>query len=438
MRLAKLCTTLAAALVVASGYAQTGVDNMPVERLQAIGEARAAALSADLKLQANLPAYVIDSHRWKVGSTVNVAFLGGSTELHQAIEKLANEWTQYANIKFDFGYNPATGKYREWSRADKTYAARVRISFDQTGHYSAVGTESVDSKRFPPHMESMNFSDFNMQYPNAMPDDWGGIVRHEFGHALGLWHEHQKPFCTGEIRWVDEGSKQSAYTYYLNNLRWPTSYTDSNLKPPISVDDRFGKADSVNLTSLLIYKLPPEILIKGTASPCYTKTLPTTFSDLDKEAIALVYPFDKSKAVPVDPSKVTAVLAAVARSDILSISDRIAFSSKVESRTIADRPKVYVQMPSATAEVAAKEIRTRLKIDGFIAPEIENVGVERSPNRLEVRYFKKADQGSAEAVAASVANASDVASAPLVKYIKGYETKSIRPALEVWLPKSSR
>ena len=47
----------------------------------------------------------------------------------------------------------------------------------------------------------MNFSGFDIAPP---PDsEFARIVIHEFGHALGLEHEHQSPFssCENEFKW---------------------------------------------------------------------------------------------------------------------------------------------------------------------------------------------------------------------------------------------
>jgi hypothetical protein len=48
----------------------------------------------------------------------------------------------------------------------------------------------------------MNFEGFD----KGTPSDWEGTVRHEFGHALGLEHEHQHPEggCDAEWRWNDD------------------------------------------------------------------------------------------------------------------------------------------------------------------------------------------------------------------------------------------
>lgn len=53
------------------------------------------------------------------------------------------------------------------------------------------------------------------------------VVYHEFGHALGLAHEHQHPHdnCTDEIDWP------RAYAFYAaapNN--WTSEQVDANLK----------------------------------------------------------------------------------------------------------------------------------------------------------------------------------------------------------------
>jgi len=433
----KVACILALWFCMTPSEAQVAVDNMPLERLQRVAEFRSTAKSADAKLTAANAAYVVDTHRWKPGGTVNVAFLGGNVSLHKAIERVANEWTQYANIRFDFGYDPTKNAYRQWSRGDKTYAARIRISFDQPGHYSAVGTESVnpDPKLFPPNRESMNFSAFDVQYPNAMPDAWEAIVRHEFGHALGLWHEHQKPICTREIRWTDDGVHKTAYAYYSEILNWPPGYTDSNLRPPSSVDDVLGDGDKVNLDSILIYLLPPEILVNGEKSPCFTKKLPVVFSELDKQAVRRAYPSDPNEVLAeARAAKVPAMLASVARSDILSVPERITLSARIESRTIADRPNVYVQIPSEAVEATANELRQSLKVAGFIAPELETVGTQRSPRRLEVRYFASSSKDSADAIAAMLVRTSPGSGTPSVKQVRGYEGKVKRTMIEVWYP----
>jgi hypothetical protein len=49
----------------------------------------------------------------------------------------ASAWSLAANMEFDFG---PPGTYREWTRNDTTYAARIRIAFDEEGYWSFVGS----------------------------------------------------------------------------------------------------------------------------------------------------------------------------------------------------------------------------------------------------------------------------------------------------------
>ena len=57
-----------------------------------------------------------------------------------------------------------------------------------------------------PNEASMNFERFNQQ----LPDDFRGVILHEFGHALGFEHEHQHPTqgCDAEFRWDDDPGYQ--------------------------------------------------------------------------------------------------------------------------------------------------------------------------------------------------------------------------------------
>jgi hypothetical protein len=132
--------------------------------------------------------YVIRrTKRWHPGQAVRVAFLGGDASLRNDIATVAAEWATFANLKLDFGVTPGMATYREWAPTDNQYAAEVRISFNQDGYWSFVGTDSVDASVTGSGEASMNFGGFDV----SRPQDWQAVVRHEFGHALGFEHEHR-------------------------------------------------------------------------------------------------------------------------------------------------------------------------------------------------------------------------------------------------------
>ncbi|MEZ5848394.1 MAG: hypothetical protein R3C70_16730 [Geminicoccaceae bacterium] len=107
---------------------------------------------------------------WPIGAVLRVAFINGSEMEQDRVMKIAARWSDHANVQFD--------------RVDDSNdpAPDIRIKFDTSSHSSQIGTDSrlkTEAGDF-----SMEFSDF------APPED---VVLHEFGHALGLNHEHQNP-----------------------------------------------------------------------------------------------------------------------------------------------------------------------------------------------------------------------------------------------------
>ncbi len=165
------------------------------------------------------------SKLWKPGRTVRVRFLDGTAEAHALVERYARQWCDHANIHFDFG--------------DHAHA-EIRISFSRGGSWSAVGTDALMTAVFPAHAPTMNF---------GWRDE--AVVLHEFGHALGLIHEHQNP--AQAIQWDED-----AVIDYLSGPPnyWPESRTRANVFERYAAEQtQFSAFDPA---SIMLYYFPAE------------------------------------------------------------------------------------------------------------------------------------------------------------------------------------
>lgn len=104
---------------------------------------------------------------WVNGSVLKIMFLNGSAEEKRLTKKYALEWTQYANLDFEF-YDKG-----EITKPD------VRIKFQADENSSYLGRS-----KYPGYIK---FRPFQESYRVIR-----SIVLHEFGHLLGLSHEHQR------------------------------------------------------------------------------------------------------------------------------------------------------------------------------------------------------------------------------------------------------
>lgn len=160
---------------------------------------------------------------WVNGSTIRIRFLEGDDRTIQMVQDVAARWTEHANLNFVFTDDPR---------------AQIRVTFDATdGAWSYVGTDNLE---IPLHASTLNL---------GWVDE--AVILHEFGHMIGLSHEHQNP--DGGIEWNEE--------VVLRELAGPPNYWDEattrhNVLRKYGVDQLHGT--KFDPESIMLYAVPGE------------------------------------------------------------------------------------------------------------------------------------------------------------------------------------
>ncbi len=266
-------------LLIAPPALAHGISESGVLELAAPEDAKAAAtiVPDSVPAPAREPARLVVNQLkvWNVGATLKICFLDGSAAGRQHVAKIASEWTKYANLKFDFGNqdSPRT------CVADGT--ENIKISFHATapygGYWSYVGK---DSNKYSP---SMNLENLDVEPAMLAEQEIDRLVWHEFGHAIGLEHEHQSPeaHCDDQIDWT------AALEYYSKCCGWSNQEVKDNLTTMVS-STRL-KTTPYDPKSIMHYALPAAIFKDGRNSRCFTQTN-YILSTTDKDAISNTYP----------------------------------------------------------------------------------------------------------------------------------------------------
>ncbi len=207
---------------------------------------------------------------WSNGSQLRVRFINGSNYLQDKVMQRAQRWSEFANITFVRSYD---------SDADIRIAFRDS-SFPSRGSWSYVG---IDSKEIPTFDETMHFGWLTDASGEVEIDR---VVVHEFGHALGMQHEHQSP--RSDIPW----NRPAVYAYYLMNGGWGIDEVNRNIFQTYS--RTMTNSSAYDPYSIMHYPIDASLTTNG-----YSVSWNTVLSATDKSHINKIYP----KALPpVTPS----------------------------------------------------------------------------------------------------------------------------------------
>lgn len=199
-------------------------------------------------------------YKWQNGETIRVKFLNGDSFLQNKVKKYANQWMQYANIRFEY--------VESYQYADIKVAFKWR---GDEGSWSLLGTICRYQSQNEP---STNFGWFSR---STAESEFSRTILHEFGHALGLGHEHQHPL--NDIKW----NKPLVYMIYAQQ-GWNKEMVDRNLFEKLSKNSTNYSAYDKN--SIMHYPIERYLTTNG-----YSVGWNTVLSYTDKSFISQEYPF---------------------------------------------------------------------------------------------------------------------------------------------------
>lgn len=217
---------------------------------------------------------------------LRVCFMGGSDAVNARVAQIASMWTADANtsLKLDFG-KPAKPRRCDPSAQRES---QIRVSYDQPGYWSVLGQVSV--VYLTQQEASLNLDGFGDADLAAFDNpEIKSIILHEFGHALGLLHEHQSPAskCAQEFNW-------NHIVSYLSGP--PNSWDEDTIKRNMATES----AEDLMMTdfdakSVMLYSFPAEFYVNGGNSSCYISHSNTDISPLDRATVEYMYTSDMAQ-----------------------------------------------------------------------------------------------------------------------------------------------
>ena len=207
-----------------------------------------------------LYAAFMKSKLWSHDDVITVSFISDREPIRTPIEKIRED-----SLKYNITIDPLQEKVEKMSVKDaiklivrervqplipmkikwinESQYADIRIDFRPVGSWSLVGTDSRNSK--DKNKATMNFGWFDV-----------ATVIHEWGHALGMIHEHQNPRGQN-IKW----DLDALYKWAKKTQGWDKKTVDNNIVNHYKLDQINGS--NFDPDSIMLYFFPAKLTTDG-------------------------------------------------------------------------------------------------------------------------------------------------------------------------------
>lgn len=206
---------------------------------------------------------LLKAKKWVGKTKLRARFLDGTADQKEMVRQFAAGWSKHCNMTFEFG-----------SASD----SEIRIAFKDDGAWSYIGTDCLDIPRDQPTM--------NLGWVDE------GVILHEFGHALGMIHEHQNP--ENPIVW----NRDNVIADLSGSPNfWDLETIEHNMFETYTANQINGTA--VDKKSIMLYAIPKRWTTDG-----FSSEPNEVLSATDQTFIGSVYPQQTplvadAKAIPV-------------------------------------------------------------------------------------------------------------------------------------------
>ncbi|KAF9525728.1 hypothetical protein CPB83DRAFT_885381 [Crepidotus variabilis] len=220
------------------------------------------------KAHAMQAVFIRSDRLWANGTTLTYSFVNQSegtnaTNQQTKVATVIKEWEKYANLKFA----PAT----------EGNPAMIRIAFDaSSGSWSYTGKENLGIANDEPTMNlGWVYGD-----STTISEAERGVILHEFGHAIGLMHEHQSPARGEKITLKDD----AVIRYYTETQGWTEDEVREQIINVYNASD-ISNYSELDTTSIMMYFMPAAMNVQNIKIPPNNQ-----LSEMDKAFMNINYP----------------------------------------------------------------------------------------------------------------------------------------------------